>query len=94
MRVARGLSGFLSSRCWILSPRLELKLEPEVSSPVLTWIWGFSRVSKGESGLISSGDMHFCFPPSSSSSVRLSVELTQGPVAFPQGATGLSHMPP
>ena len=32
------------------------------------------------------------FRPSSSSSVRLSVELTQGSVCFPRGATGLSHV--
>ena len=41
MQVARGLSGFLSSQCWVLSPHLEPKQEPEVSSPVLTWILGF-----------------------------------------------------
>ena len=34
MRVARGLSGFLSSQCWVLRPHLELRLEPEFSSPV------------------------------------------------------------
>ena len=36
MRVARGLSGFLSSRCRVLSYLLEPRLEREVSSPVLT----------------------------------------------------------
>ena len=41
MRVARGLSGFLSSRCRVLSPHLQPRPEPEVSSPVLTWILGF-----------------------------------------------------
>ena len=34
------------------------------------------------------------FLPSCSSSVRLPDELTQGSVAFPRGATGLSQMPP
>ena len=35
------------------------------------------------------------FLPSSSSSVRLPVELTQGSVAFPRGfPTGLSNVPP
>ena len=34
MQVERGLSGFLSSRCQVLSPHLKLRLEPRVSSPV------------------------------------------------------------
>ena len=46
MRVARGLSGFLSSQCWVLGPHLELMPEPQVSSKVLTWIssllWSFN----------------------------------------------------
>ena len=46
-RVARGFSGFLSSRCWALGPHLELRPEPQVSSPVLTWtsdfLWCFHR---------------------------------------------------
>ena len=37
MRVVRGLLGFLSSRFRVLGPHLE----PQVSSPVLTWISGF-----------------------------------------------------
>ena len=40
-QVARGLLGFLSIRCRVLGPHLELKPEPQVSSPVLTWISGF-----------------------------------------------------
>ena len=39
--VARGLSGFLSRRCRGLSPCVESVPEPEVSSPVLTWILGY-----------------------------------------------------
>ena len=35
-----GLSGFLSHRCWRLRPCGESVLEPEDSSPVLTWILG------------------------------------------------------
>ena len=34
------------------------------------------------------------FLPSCSSSVRLPVVLAHWPVAFPRGATGLSHVPP
>ena len=41
MRVARALLGFLSCRCQVRSPHLEMSLEPEVSSPVLTRISGF-----------------------------------------------------
>ena len=36
-----GLSGFLSRRCRGLSPCVELVMEPEDSSPVLTWILGY-----------------------------------------------------
>ena len=39
--VVRGPSGFLSSLCRVLGTHLELQPEPEVSSPVLTWILGF-----------------------------------------------------
>ena len=47
IRVARGLSGFLSSRCRGIRPHLELRPEPQGSSPVLKWIlvflWTFNR---------------------------------------------------
>ena len=36
-----GLSGFLSRRCWRLRPCVESVLEPDESSPVLTWILGY-----------------------------------------------------
>ena len=36
-----GLSGFLSRRCSRLRPCVESVLEPEDSSPVLTWILGY-----------------------------------------------------
>ena len=36
MRVARGLSGFLSSQCRVQRHPLEARPEPKVSSPVLT----------------------------------------------------------
>ena len=58
-----GLSGFLSRRCQGLRPCVESETEPEVSSPVLTWILGCSGVSPGESVLVSSGGMHVRFPP-------------------------------
>ena len=47
MRVARGLLGFLSIRCWGRSPHLELRLGPQDSSPVLAWssrfLWSLHR---------------------------------------------------
>ena len=36
MRVARGLLGFLSSKCQGLNPHFELRPKPQCSSPVLT----------------------------------------------------------
>ena len=57
-----GLSGFLSRRCRGLRLCVESLPEPEDSSPVLTWIWGTSGVSPGESVLVSSGGMHVRFP--------------------------------
>ena len=48
VQVERGPFGYLSSRCRFLSPHLEPKLEPEVSSPVLAWFLGFLwSLSKG-----------------------------------------------
>ena len=41
MGVVSGLSGLLSSLSRVPSPRLGPRMEPEVSSPVLTWILGF-----------------------------------------------------
>ena len=41
MQVASGLSGSLSSWCWVLGPQLELRLQRQGSYPVLTWILGF-----------------------------------------------------
>ena len=41
MRVARGLSGFLSRRCQGLRPCVLSVPEPEDSSTVLTWILGY-----------------------------------------------------
>ena len=41
MRVARGLSGFLSRRGRGLRPCVESVPKPEDSSPVLTWILGY-----------------------------------------------------
>ena len=61
MRVAKGLLQFHSSLCWVLGPHLELRPEPQVSSPVLTCISGSYGVSTEESGLVSCGDMQVRF---------------------------------
>ena len=47
MQVAMGPSGFLSSGFCVLSPYLELRPEPQISSPVVTWrisefLWSFN----------------------------------------------------
>ena len=57
-----GISGFLSCRFRGLRPCVESVPEPEDSSPVLTWIWGTSEVSPGESVLVSKWGMHVRFP--------------------------------
>ena len=62
MRVARGLSGFLSSRCWVLSPHLQLRKQTSVFLFMLTWILGSYGVSGGELGFISCGDTQILFP--------------------------------
>ena len=41
MRLVKGLSGFLSRQCRGLGLHLYLRLEPQGSSPMLTWITGF-----------------------------------------------------
>ena len=62
MRVARGLSGYLSTHCHGRVPHLELRPEPQGSSPVLAWISDFSGVATGESGPVSCGDIQVCIP--------------------------------
>ena len=67
-------------------------LEPEDSSPVLTWILGYFGVSPGESVLIRVGALKSAFLPSCSSSVILPVEWIKGSVAVPRGfPMSLSH---
>ena len=63
MRVLRGLSGFLSCRCPGLRPCVESGTEPEVSSPVLTWILVYFWSLPGESVLVSNARMHLRFHP-------------------------------
>ena len=86
------LSGFLSRRCRDLRPCLESVPEPEDSSPMLTWIWGTSGVSPGESVLVSRGVCTCAFLPSCSSRVTHPFAWIKGSVAFPRGfPSRLSH---
>ena len=96
MRVSRGPLGIPSRRCWGLRPCVESVLEPEESSPVLTWILGTSGVSPGESASSRVGACTCAFLPSCSSSVMLPFACIKGSVALPQGfplgfPTRLSH---
>ena len=51
-----GISGFLSCRCRGLRPCVKSVPEPEVSSPVLTWILGyFWSLPRGVSPRLESG---------------------------------------
>ena len=62
-RVARGVSGFFSRRCWDLRPFVESVPEPEDSSPVLTCNLGyFWSLPRGVSPR-REGGMHVRFPP-------------------------------
>ena len=59
--VGRGLSGLHWVWCNGRGPHLELRREPQGSSPVLTWVSGCVTVSNRESGLDVCGGMELCF---------------------------------
>ena len=92
-----GLSGFLSRRCRSLRSCVESVLEPEDSSPVLTWILGyFWRLPRGVSPRLEWGHARALssraaaavsrFPSGGSRDLSLSLE------AFPRGfPMRLSH---
>ena len=63
MRVAQGPLGIPVPSMPDSRPCVELGPEPADSSPVLTWILGYSGVSPGESVLVSNAGMHLRFPP-------------------------------
>ena len=92
-----GVSGFLSRRCRGLRPCVESVPEPEDSSPVLTWIFGYfwslpwgvsSRLEWGHARALSSRAVAAvsCFPSRGSRDLWLSLEAL--PRGFP---TRLSH---
>ena len=95
-----GVSGFLSRQCRGLRPCVESVPEPEVSSPVLTWILGyFWSLPRGVSPCLEWGQARALssrvlaavirFPSRGSRDLWLSLE------AFPRGfSSGLSHVPP
>ena len=62
-RVPRGLSGFLSRRCWGLRSCVESVSQPEDSSPVLTWILGYFWSLPRRVSPRLEGGMHVRFPP-------------------------------
>ena len=92
-----GLSGVLYHRCRFLRSCVESVPEPEVSSPVLTWILGYfwslprgvsPRLQWGHARALSSRDVAAvsCFPSRGSRDLQLSLE------AFPRGfPSRLSH---
>ena len=63
MRVAQWPLGFLSRRCRCLRPCVESVLEPEDSSPLLTWILRYFWSLPKESVLVSREGMHVRLPP-------------------------------
>ena len=87
-----GLLGFCSRRIRGLRSSVELVLEPEDSSPVLTWILGyFWSLPRGVSPRLEWVHAR-ALSSRSSSSVALPFECIKGSVAFPRGfPTRLSH---
>ena len=95
-----GLSGFLSRRCRGLRPCVEAVLEPEDSSPVLTWILGYfwslprgvsPRLEWGRARSLSSRDVAAVSSFHSLGSRDLWLSLEAFPRGFP---TALFQVPP
>ena len=93
-----GLLGFLSRRCWGLRSCVESVPEPEVSSPVLTWILGYfwslwRGVSlrlewwhaRGLSSRAVAAGSYFCRVDQRICGFRLSLFHEDFPRGFPQG---------
>ena len=92
-----GLWGLLSRRCWGLRPCVDSVLEPEDSSPVLTWILGYfwslprgvsPRLEWGHARALSSRAVAAVWPFPSRGSRDLWLSLEAFPRGFP---TRLSH---
>ena len=83
IRVARGLSGFPSCQCRGLTTCVESVPEPEVSSPVLTWILGyFWSLPRGVSPRLEWGDAP-ALSPRGVVAVSCSHRVDQGISGFP-----------
>ena len=83
MRVARWLSGFLSRRCRGLKPCVESVLEPEDSSPVLTWILGyFWSLPRGDNPRLEWGHAR-ALPSRAVAKCHASLRVDQGSSGFP-----------
>ena len=95
-----GLSGFLSCRCRGLRPCVKSVPEPEVSSPVLTWILGyFWSLPRGVSLRLEWGHARALYSQAVAAVSRFpsrgSRDLWLSLGAFPRGLpTGLSHVSP
>ena len=99
-----GLSGFLSRRCRGLRPCVESVLEPEDSSPVLTWIVGYFLSllrgvtlrlewwhARGLSSRAVAAGSYFCRVDQRICGFPSSLSHEAFPRGFP---TGLSHVQP
>ena len=93
MRVSRGPLGIPLRSIPGLRSCVEPVPEPEDSSPVLTWIWGyFWSLPRTISSLSRVGACTCALLPSSRSSVTLPFAWIKGSGAFPRGfPTRLSH---
>ena len=76
MRVARGLSGFLSSQCCDLGPHLELRMEPHFLTSADMDLGVPMEFSQGSKALSRVETCKSAFLSSCNSSVRLPVGLT------------------
>ena len=94
-----GLSGFLSRRCRGLRPSVDSVPQPEDSSPVLTWIFGYSwSLPRTVSPLLEWGHARALSSRALATLSRLpsreSRDLWLSLEAFPRGfPTGLPHVP-
>ena len=91
--VVRGLCGLLWGRCNGRWPHLELRQEPQGSSPVLTWILGCMQFQTGSQDSTCVEAWNSAFLSSCKSGFSPPVELSWGPGAFPKFATGVSVLP-
>ena len=95
-----GLSGFLSCLCRGLRPCVKSVPEPEVSSPVLTWILGyFWSLPRGVSPRLEWGHARALYSQAVAAVSRFpsrgSRDLWLSLKAFPRGfPKGLFHVPP